>query len=150
MLTLHSRLCPNEDEVSAKVMDGEAIIINFSNGIYYSMDKVGGLVWEMVEGTHSLAEIMETILDRYLASPEQVKADIEKLVAELLQENLVKETDDSEASGTDKLLEVQDKLHYESPQLTAYRDMAQLLALDPPMPGLKDIAWKEPQDEAFP
>ena len=42
MLTLQNRLRPNEEEVAGKVMDGDAIIINLSNGIYYSMDKVRG------------------------------------------------------------------------------------------------------------
>ena len=45
MLSLQSCLRPNEEEVAAKVMDGEAILINLSSGIYYSMDKVGGVLW---------------------------------------------------------------------------------------------------------
>jgi len=43
MLKPESSLRPNEEEVASKVMDGEAILINLSNGIYYSMDKVGGV-----------------------------------------------------------------------------------------------------------
>ena len=61
MFTLQNRLRPNEAEVAAKVLDGEAIIINLSNGIYYSMDKVGGLIWEMIERGRSLQEIVESI-----------------------------------------------------------------------------------------
>jgi len=37
------------------------------------------------------------------------------------------------------------RLPYESPMLTTYRDMADLLALDPPMPRLEDIVWEEPK-----
>ena len=44
MLMLKHRMQPNKEEVAAKVMDGEAILINLSNGIYYSMDKVGAVV----------------------------------------------------------------------------------------------------------
>ena len=32
--------------------------------------------------------------------------------------------------------------------LNIHRDMADLLALDPPMPSLEDIAWKDPDDES--
>jgi hypothetical protein len=30
--------------------------------------------------------------------------------------------------------------------LNSYRDMGDLLALDPPMPDLEDLAWKESDD----
>ena len=42
---LQSRLKPNEEEVAAKVLDGEAILINLSNGAYYSTDKRGAFIW---------------------------------------------------------------------------------------------------------
>jgi len=65
MLGLHSRLRRNEEEVAAKVMDGEAIIINLSNGCYYSMERTGGAIWGMVEAGYSLDEMVEDLLRRY-------------------------------------------------------------------------------------
>jgi hypothetical protein len=40
-----------------------------------------------------------------------------------------------------------DRLPYDTPQLRAYRDMAELFAIDPPMPGLRDIPWTKPSGE---
>ncbi len=37
MLALSSFVVPNEQQVAAKVMDGEAILINLATGTYYSM-----------------------------------------------------------------------------------------------------------------
>lgn len=142
MLSLQARFRPNEKEVAAKVLDGEAIIINLSNGIYYSMDKVGGVLWAMVEAGHSLEETVEEIVARYDVSPEQARADIDRLAAELIQENLVLASD--HAPPPREHPEPRQKLPYESPRLNIYRDMGDLLALDPPMPGLEEIPWKEP------
>ena len=147
MLTLQSRLRPNEEEVAGKVMDGEAIIINLSNGIYYSMDKVGGFIWEMVERRHSLETIVELISTRYDVSTEQARADVERLVGQLVEENLVKGADGEVPKGEGPGLGVEEKLVYESPQLNIYRDMGDLLALDPPTPGLENTPWKEPDDK---
>lgn len=147
MLTLQSRLRPNEQEVAAKVIDGEAIIINLANGIYYSMDKVGGLLWEVLAGGHKLEEAVATVMARYDVSPEQAQADAERLAAELLQENLLAETNDEGTPQEITEPESQQKLPYEAPALNIYRDMGDLLALDPPTPGLQDIAWKEPDDD---
>ena len=89
MLSLQSRLRPNEAEVAAKVLDGEAIIINLSNGMYYSMDRVGGLIWEMIEGQSSLEETVAEIIARYDVSPQQAQADVQRVADELVQEKLV-------------------------------------------------------------
>ena len=143
MITARSRFRAREEEVAAKVMDGEAILINLSNGIYYSMDKAGGLVWEMVEARRRLEEMASCIVARYEVTAEQALADVERLMEELLQENLVVEWEDGAAvigvvePGSIK------KLPYEAPKLNIYRDMGDLLALDPPTPGLQDLSWKE-------
>src|SRR5437762_14213205 len=89
MQALHHRLRPRGEEVAAKVIDGEAILINLANGVYYSMDKVGGLIWEMIEGQHTLDEMVEAVTGRYEVGRDRAEADVQRLAAELLQENLV-------------------------------------------------------------
>jgi hypothetical protein len=142
-MNFEARLYPNTDDVTAKVMDGEAIIINFSNGVYYSLDKVGGFIWEMIEKNHNALEIVEALQLRYDTTYEQIQADLETLISELVKENLIKENVIEESCERMLPTSGQPKLPYEFSQLNVYRDMGQLLALDPPMPGLKDMAWKE-------
>lgn len=146
MLILQRRFRPNDAEVTAQVLDGEAIIINLSTGVYYSLDKVGGFLWAMIVKGHSSQEIVAAIIARYHASPEQVQTDVEQVVEELIRENLVISIDPaSPPQATEEELP-QQKGPYESPKLNIYRDMSDLLALDPPMPTLAEIPWKEPTD----
>lgn len=147
MLTLNDRLRPREEEVAAKVIDGEAILINLGNGIYYSMDKVGGLIWEMVEGRHTLSEIVEAVVRRYEVAREQAETDVRTLSQQLLEENLITTAEDGVTSAARSDLVNGERLAYDAPTLNIYRDMGDLLALDPPTPGLQNIAWKEPEDE---
>ena len=145
MLSRDSRLRPNVKEVAAKVMDGEAIMIHFANGTYYSMDKVGGAIWGLIEGSHSAEEIADVITAQYDVSLDRAQIDVERLVAELLQEGLIEISEDGPPRPETSLEESGQKETYESPNLNAYRDMAALLALDPPMPGVLDSPWKEPE-----
>ena len=147
MLTLNQCLRPRGDEIASKVIDGEAIIINLANGIYYSMDKVGAVVWEMIEAGRSLHEILSTIVMRYETSLEQAQSDVEHLVNELLQENLVTVVENSVPSNSNGEFNPAEKLPYEAPKLNIYRDMGDLLALDPPTPGLETIDWKDPGED---
>jgi len=148
MLTMHRCIRPAEKEIIFKVFDGEAILINAAKGICYSLENVGGLIWEMIQEAHNFKEIVRAIVARYDASPKQVEADVERLVKELIEENLVSLSNDQSSARNCPEPQQQQKLPYTSPQLTIYRDMGDLLALDPPMPGLDDIAWKEPEDKS--
>jgi len=136
-------LLPNEKEVAAKVMDGEAIIINLANGTYYSMDNVGGLIWEMIEQNSSLGDIGSEIVAKYKVSRAQADPDVEQLASELLQENLVVVSNDEAPYQVTHKEEPETRQTYESPHLNIYRDMADLLALDPPIPGFPDTPWEE-------
>ena len=141
MITPDSRLEHNESEIAAKLIDGEAILINLSDGTYYSMDKVGGFIWELIKRNYSLSEMVETITEHYDVSAEKTKTDVETLAADLLEEKIVRigrwERQD------ERLIESSSrKLAYETPKLNTYRDMNDLLALDPPMPNLEDIPWE--------
>lgn len=148
MENLHQRLRPRGEEVAAKVIDGEAIIINLANGIYYSMDKVGGLIWDLVQAGHSLEEVIMAVTDRYDVSREKVEANIQELVEELLRENLVALSEDGAGPAETRQIAQEGKLLYEVPKLNIYRDMGDLLALDPPTPGLGDTPWKDPGEES--
>lgn len=146
MLALQRRFRLNDAEVTAQVLDGEAIIINLSTGVYYSMDKVGGFLWAMIVEGHSSQEIVAAIIARYHASPEQVQGDVKRVAEELIRENLIVSADTISPPQTSEETLPQEKDPYESPKLNIYRDMSDLLALDPPMPTLAKIPWKEPPD----
>jgi hypothetical protein len=148
MKDLHQRLRSRGEEIAAKVIDGEAIIIDLANGIYYSMDKVGGLIWDMVQSEHSLEEMIVAVTDRYQVSREQVDADVQALIEELLRENLVAVSENGGPAAEMRQVAPGEKLPYEAPKLNIYRDMGDLLALDPPTPGLSDTPWKNPGDKS--
>ena len=146
MLTFDNRLQPRDQEVAAKVIEGEAILINLANGVYYSMDKVGGLIWEMIEGRHTLGEMVEAVTGRYQVNRDQAEADVQRLAEELLQENLVAICEDGSLSHVNFDAAPQERSPYDAPNLNIYRDMGDLLALDPPTPGLGDTPWKDPDE----
>ncbi len=146
MLNLQSSLRRGE-EVVAKVMDGEAIVINLANGMYYSMDKVGGAIWALLDEGHCLADIAGAVVALYDVAPAQAQADVERIVNELLTENLVTVIEDRPRPRANPDSAPQPKLAYESPTLNIYRDMGDLLALDPPVPNLGNTPWKAPTEE---
>jgi len=148
MLNLHDRFQPREQEVASKVIDGEAIIINLANGVYYSIDKVGALVWELLQSGCTLEQVINTVTAQYDVTGEQAEANIRELVEELVQEDLVVSSENGNVAAAEEIAEGADKLAYDAPKLNIYRDMGDLLALDPPVPGLGDTPWKDPDESS--
>jgi hypothetical protein len=146
-MNMRDRLRP-ADDVAGEVIDGEAIILNVSNGMYYSLSKAGGLVWEMVAGGHSPEEIVGAVLARYRVAPRQARADVERVIEELLEEKLIQTCGPGEAQPPPPSPVAQTGLPYEPPELNKYSDMGDLLALDPPAPGLKEISWRKPGNDS--
>ena len=143
----NDRLRANDAECAAKVLDGEAVIINLLNGTYYSLDKAGAVVWELAAGGGTIAEIVGGVTQRYDVEASRAQADVERLVGELVAERLLVPADGTSngAPATESSRpSANGRLAYDVPMLTTYRDMADLLALDPPMPRLEDIVWEEP------
>lgn len=136
-----SFLQSNEREVASKVVDGEAVLINLVNGMYYSLDKVGGLAWSMITSGSSITRIAEAIVERYAVPVSQAQEDVRRLVEELLAEGLIVV---GEGDATASPIPAMDSAasFYEAPGLVKYDDMAEMFALDPPLPELPPFASK--------
>jgi hypothetical protein len=145
-LTPESRFRANEREIAAQIIGGEAILINLSSGIYYSMDKASSVAWALLSEHYSLAETAAAIAERYDVPEGNALADLEELAETLESEGIIELTED--LSPSTELAEIDDlpspgqALSYEKVSLNIYRDMGELLALDPPMPGIDDVPWK--------
>lgn len=137
-MTMRYRL--KADNIAATVIDGEAIIVNLTTGVYYSMDTVGGEIWQMIEQGLSVPRISALVVARYQVGEERARTDVEALVGKLSAEDLIAPSDEPALAGSEPVMAV--RRPYVTPTLEIYRDMGDLLALDPPMPGLRDIPFK--------
>ena len=124
--------------VVAEVIEGEAVIINLSTGVYYSMDRAGALVWEALAAGRSADEIATALAASGRVTADMVETDMDRVLAMLVGEGLI--ASHSEAPPPTTPLSFP-SAEYAAPTLTSYRDMRDLLALDPPAPGLDNIAW---------
>jgi Coenzyme PQQ synthesis protein D (PqqD) len=142
-----SRFRINDAEITADVFDGEAIILNLATGAYYSIDKAGGLIWSMIAAGHSLEEVVAALRTRYDVPEAEAHADVERVVDDLVRENLVLASEGNQAPEPFPETTAPERVRYVTPTLNIYRDMGDMLALDPPMPRLDEIPWKETESD---
>jgi hypothetical protein len=131
-----ARWKPRQMDIAAKVLDGEAVIIDLARGTYYSMDGVGAVVWELLEAGRTLAELTTAVTRSYGVSAERARQDLRSLVEDLLAEDLIVEVDAEKPRSAGERDEPGAGGEYEPPKLHVYRDMADLMVfLEPPTPG---------------
>ena len=130
------RLTPDSVNVAAKVIDGEAVILDVTRGTYYSMDGAGALVWTALEQGHSLREIVAILEQRYEGSTPEFERQVEDLADRLREEGLVLPAESAGISAVEPMPVSGARQPFIPPALNKYTDMADLLALDPPMPVL--------------
>lgn len=143
MITAETRLRINDDQIASEIVDSEAVLINLGTGMYYTLDGTGCEVWAMIDRRLTLAEMSDALAARYRVEQAGVLSDLTHLAGELLEEGLVRLT--PEAGGADRVDDPATGLSpcadlYAPPILHRYTDMAEVLALDPPLPVLKDDA----------
>jgi hypothetical protein len=143
MQTVQRLVVPNDDEVAFEVLQGEAILINLSTGHYYSLDDEGAEVWHLISSRWPVADIARALAARHRTPLDRVHADVVRLVDELIAERLVREDSGPPPTGSPTFPDVRAaERGYKAPRLQKYSDMADMLALDPPLPGVKDIPWR--------
>ncbi|RMF89501.1 MAG: PqqD family protein [Nitrospinota bacterium] len=78
-------------EVQWTALDGEAVLLDVETGRYYTLNRVGSVIWELFTGDRSLAEILSAVCERFSVSTGIARQDLLALVTQLRQEGLLQE-----------------------------------------------------------
>jgi len=140
------RLELNSGDVAAKEIDGEILVMNVANGMYYSLDGVSAVAWRLIAAGHSLDQVAVALAQTYGVDESSTLSDITDLAMHLVDEGLVKVSTSGDQTARPSIGSIEEHSSYSAPRLTAYSDMADLLALDPPMPGLAETSFIAPEE----
>lgn len=125
----------NSPNVIHEIIDGEVVLINLETGSYYSIDKVGAVIWEYIGRGLSSNQIVEAIIQQYDGEQADIAAGIHRLFDSLQAEQLIVPGDANSISDNmpniNEGTNGQDKSSFEAPDLHKYTDMEDLLLLDP-------------------
>ncbi len=67
----------------------ETLLLNLDTGYYYTLDELGGLIWEMLIEQHDQEKIVERIVSEYEAERKSVESDLKTLLEELQREGMI-------------------------------------------------------------
>lgn len=77
--------------VLAQQAQDEVILLSLDDGAYFTLNEVGSRVWELCDGSHTTAQIVDVICAEFDAPVDVVTADVLAVVQDLASEGLVAE-----------------------------------------------------------
>ena len=118
----------NAPLVANQVIDGEAVIIHFETGCYYSTDGLGAAIFSRFENGADIDKLIEEVTGQFDAPHDDIDAAVRSFVDELKAESLLVAAD---TAGSYTPIANTDQSAFEPPKLQKYTDLQDLLLLDP-------------------
>lgn len=131
---------PNTPDVIHEIIEGEAVMINMENGYYFSLDRIGSTIWDMLDQGTAVSRIITLLQQQYAGSQIKIEEGTYDYLIQLQTEGLIvpdvrpkrlESIDEQPAAGTNGAGKKQDKAPFVAPLLHKYTDMEDLLLLDP-------------------
>ncbi len=76
-------------QVMARQVGDETVILNLENGTYYGLDPVGTRIWQLMTEKNTLTGICDTLQAEYDVERHVLEQDVLKLSRELLEQGLI-------------------------------------------------------------
>jgi PqqD family protein of HPr-rel-A system len=82
------------DTLSVSKVDDELVLLDSRTGTYFGLNAVGARVFELLSADPSKADAIQVLLGEFDVTEERLRADIDRLLADLKEKGLV-ETDEA-------------------------------------------------------
>lgn len=131
-MSFDNRFRVNSPKVVHETIDGEVVIIHLDTGCYYSLDGVGALIWNRLDGGATMGEAGVWLGQQYPDSQSEAASTIARLVTELQTEDLIVPLNGQPpATASQPQIGAALPAAFLSPVLHKHTDMQDLLLLDP-------------------
>ena len=87
-LTLDDRVAIPENVVAREV-DGETVLLNLDTGIYFGLDAVGTAIWRAIQAHGQLHEAAAAVEREYDVDPAVLRTDLLRLISQMLAKGLL-------------------------------------------------------------
>ncbi|HEV7518097.1 MAG TPA: PqqD family protein [Thermoanaerobaculia bacterium] len=88
MIEPQTRLRQRDGLLSQRAADTR-ILLDPKDGRYYALDEVSGRIWDLCDGTRTVAQVVTTLCGEYEAPAETVKEDVMEFLGDLANDGLI-------------------------------------------------------------
>lgn len=87
-LTLQAVVKRNSGLVTSNI-DGEIVMMSVDNGEYYGLDEIGSRIWDLLENSISIEQLVDQLTEEFDVAKEDCINDTFEFLKDLLNKNLI-------------------------------------------------------------
>jgi hypothetical protein len=84
-----SRVPAIEETVAWADLEGESVLLNVLEGLYFGLDEVGTMIWKLVSEGLAADQIVARLLEEFEVAPEQLEGDVADFLLTLEAKKLI-------------------------------------------------------------
>jgi coenzyme PQQ biosynthesis protein PqqD len=84
----HADRIRRRPDILSQRVDDQLVLLSPRDGQYFALDEVGGRLWELCDGAHTIADIADVLAHEYDAPRATIETDVRELLHELVDEKL--------------------------------------------------------------
>ena len=89
-----SRIYQREENIVSREIAGETILVPIRGKLadmqnIFTLNTVGAYIWDLLDGTKSLAQILEALLDHFEVSRQKAEEDILEFITQTVETGLI-------------------------------------------------------------
>lgn len=77
-------------DVLARMLDGEAVLLDLASGTYFGLNAVASRVWELLSAGKNVGEVRAAMLREFEVAPEELERDLEDLLVRLGERGIIR------------------------------------------------------------
>ena len=79
----------NSEEITYRIVDNEAVILNLKTGKYYSLNETATFIFKLLAAKTVTSEIIDRIAEEFEINKDNASADLKALIKDLTAEKIV-------------------------------------------------------------
>ena len=88
-ITNNTLITISEDQITSDLLDGDVVILNMKDDVYYGLDDVGGRIWSLIQNPITFDEIVQHLLEEYDVEYQECASDVRGLLEDMLTRGLI-------------------------------------------------------------
>lgn len=81
----------NSEDITYRIIDNEAVILNLKTGNYYSLNETGAFIWRLLEDGIGRDSLIDRVTEEFGIDKKSAIRDIKLLLKDLISEKIIRQ-----------------------------------------------------------
>ena len=89
LLMMNDCLIRNDEKTAYRVIENKTIVVNLDNSTFHTLNPVGSIIWENLDGKTPIKSIVKKISDEFNIDFDTAQKDCLEFINDLIEKNLI-------------------------------------------------------------